>query len=94
MDGNGRGGTSVVQAFRCLLQPAAALGLNADAASESAKRAVARLRTHIVAVCGEVQSHTGYLRKVCAVKKGQLKGPSTIRTFQALLRGAPSPLLN
>lgn len=77
-----------MQAFRCLLQPAASLGLSADAVSESSKGAVARLRAHVVAVCAEVQSHAGYLRKVCAAKKGQLKGPSTTRTFQALLRGA------
>eukprot|EP00892_Ulva_mutabilis_P001643 jgi/Ulvmu1/1147/UM107_0021.1 len=78
---------AMTEAFRCLLQPAASLGLGADAASESTKRAVARLREFIAAVCAEASSHDGYLRKVCALKKGQLKGPTTIRAFQALLGG-------
>lgn len=82
-----------VQAFRCLLQPAASLSLNADVASEGAKRGVAKLRTFVVAACAEAQTHDGYLRKVCALKKAQLKGPATIRAFQFLLGGAPARLL-
>lgn len=73
------------------MQPAASLGLSASAASENAKRAVAKLRAYIAAACEEASSHDGYLRKVCALKKGQLKGPVTIRTFQALLGGAVLP---
>lgn len=80
----------MLQAFRCFLQPAAGISLGARGADEDDLAVVAALRGFITAACGEVQSHDIYLRKVCGAKKGQLKGPNTIRTFQALLGGMVS----